>query len=294
MNKLNHPSEQKLLAYLHGELDKLAGIQLSQHLDHCPTCQQLFESLLEDQVQLLPELTDEELKLSPQNLAVIHEELERPHQDFKIEKRSRFIVSKIAAVFVILFITAALLYNREFEAPIEVDTQNYSLVTQVDKSEFNHRYIISIQSDKKAPVGHRPQSLTVVLDTSRSQSRQSGFKLLENHLSGIMSSITDKDQLNVIINGTSPSLQEVSLAGLSNKHTLEAILEVRLSTRPDLIESIDYGYQYASKTYNKEAANSVILLSAHNKAGQNLGLASAPEESISFLVLADESETIND
>lgn len=291
MNNLNHLGEQKLVAYLHGELDKFANMQIAQHLDHCERCQQLFEELLEAQFELLPELSEDQLVLSKSNREKLEAEIEKPCVEFKIERKPKRFVLKFVALFVIIFMISVTLYRMEEDAIIPESNNNFNIVTQIDNSDINQRYIISISSDQKAPLNHKPRSLTVVLDTSRTQSKQSGFKLLENHLSGIMNSITEMDKLNVIVNGISPGLQEVELANLNNTEALNTILEVRLSTRPELIESIDYGYQYASKTYNQNATNSVILLSSNNKAGNSLDKEAAAKEAISLIVLASDEST---
>ncbi len=291
MNNLNHPSEQKLLAYLHGELDKFANMQIAQHLDHCETCNQIFEEILQTQSELLPEIDAGELKLSDHHRTELIKEIEKPHIEFKIERKPKKFVLKFVALFLVIFMISVTLYRMEEDVIMPENNSNFNIATKIDNSDINQRYIISISSDQKAPLNHKPRSLTVVLDTSRSQSKQSGFKLLENHLSGIMNSITEMDKLNVIVNGTSPSLQEVQLADLSNAEALDTILEVRLSTRPELIESIDYGYQYASKTYNQNATNSVILLSSNNRAGNSLDAEAAKKESISLIVLASDEST---
>lgn len=295
MNNFNHPGEQKLVAYLHGELDKFANMQIAQHLDHCERCRQSFEEMVDAQFKLLPELSGHQLVLSESNMKKLKAEIEKPHVEFKIERKPKRLVLKFVALFVVIFMISVTLYRIEEDALMPKSDNNFNIATQIDNSDINQRYIISISSDRKAPLNHKPRSLTVVLDTSRTQSKQSGFKLLENHLSGIMNSITEMDKLNVIVNGISPGLQEVKLADLNNVEALNTILEVRLSTRPELIESIDYGYQYASKTYNQNATNSVILLSSNNKAGHALDKETSAKESISLIVLAsDESAELTD
>ncbi len=287
-----HPEESRISAFLHGELNRLESMKLEQHIDSCEQCQQLIEELISAQATVLPELSDEELRLNTEqkNLVLAMAAETKVHPVAR--KAPLHLFYKVAATFTALFIITYTVYrsggnNQAYDNSTSLAKHNFDITTQIDDSSLDKRYIISIASNKPSPANHQPQSLTVVLDTSGVYTKQSGFKLLENHLAGIMYRVTEKDRLTVIINGASTDLQEVQLVGLAGKEAVNTILEVRLSARPELIDSIDYGYQYAAKTYSNEADNSVILLSSTNKVKNSIkeSLPAQTDRPISFSIV---------
>lgn len=284
----NHPSEDKISSFLHGELSQLENMKLEQHIDHCEKCQQVLEDMIEAQATILPNLLDTELRLKPNQQDAILELAKQTTLKPAQKKANFHIFYKVAAIFIALFVTVYSLQSPEDIVNKVVASNNqFNITTKLDESGVDNRYIISISSNKPAPQNYQPQSVTVVLDTSHTKINPNEFKLLENHIAGIMDRVTENDKLTVIINGARRGLLEAQLADLGKTEAVDTILEVRLSARPELIDTVDYGYRYAESTYVDQAKNSVILLTSTGEITPTIkkGLPQRSDKPINFSIV---------
>ena len=120
---------------------------------------------------------------------------------------------------------------------------------------------VGIQGYAVPPEMRKDVSLTFVIDVSGSMDIENRLGLVKRSLELLVEQLGPHDQVAIVVFGTTAHLVLEPTSGAQKRTILDAIRSLRAEGVTNAADGLRLGYQTASRAYNSEAVNRVILCS---------------------------------